>query len=61
MFTIMKNSALQSLLDMAKKDGVKNNETTKQNIYQTKSRLRQSLSFFKSRRCVMPALASSPS
>ena len=32
----MKNSALQSLLDMAKKDGVKNNETTKQNIYQTK-------------------------
>lgn len=32
----MKNNALKALLEKAKKDGVKNSETTKQNIYQAK-------------------------
>ena len=32
----MVNNALKALLDNAKKDGVKNAETTKQNIYQNK-------------------------
>lgn len=32
----MKNDALKALLESAKKDGVKNSETTKQNIYQSK-------------------------
>lgn len=32
----MKNSALKTLLENAKKDGVKNSEVTKQNIYQSK-------------------------